>query len=46
MLGRQLPRAEEWQVRDLAEVVERGGHASGVLSLSQALALVGLPEGG
>jgi hypothetical protein len=41
-LGSQLPCAEEWQVRDLAEVVERRGHASRVLPLSQALALVGL----
>jgi hypothetical protein len=41
-LGRQLPRAEEWQVRDLAELVERRGHASRVLPLSHALARVGL----
>jgi len=41
-LGAQLPRAEEWQVRELAEIVERGGHARHVLPLSQALAQVGL----
>jgi hypothetical protein len=42
-LGAQLPCAEEWQVRNLAEVVERGGHASRVLPLSRALMLAGLP---
>ena len=41
-LGAQLPRAEEWQVRDLAEIVEREGHAGRVLTLSEALSLVGL----
>jgi hypothetical protein len=41
-LGAQLPRAEEWQVRDLAEIVERSGHAGRVRPLSEALALVGL----
>ena len=41
-LGAQLPRAQEWQVRDLAEIVERGGHASRVIPLSQALDRVGL----
>jgi len=41
-LGAQLPRAEEWQVRELAEIVERGGHARHVLPLSQALAQFGL----
>lgn len=41
-LAAQLPYAEEWQVRDLAEVVERGGHANSVLPLSHALAVVGL----
>ena len=44
-LGAQLPRAEEWQVRDLAEIVERGGHASIVHPLSQALAQLGLGSG-
>ena len=44
-LGAQLPRAEEWQVRDLAEIVERGGHASSVHPLSQALAQLGLGTG-
>lgn len=41
-LGAQLPRAAEWQVRDLAEIVERGGHASRVIPLSRALARAGL----
>ena len=45
VLSRQLPCAEEWQIRDLAEVVERGSHTGGVLSLSQALALAGLSDG-
>ena len=44
VLGRQLPTAEEWQVRELAEAVQRGGQASRVLPLSRALAMVGLPE--
>jgi antirestriction protein len=43
-LGAQLPYAEEWQVRDLAEVVVRGRHARQVLPLSRALALAGLPS--
>ena len=43
-LGRQLPFAQEWQVRDLAELIERGGHARDVVPLSRALSLVGLPE--
>jgi hypothetical protein len=41
-LGAQLPCAEEWQVRDLAELVERGGRATRVLPLSRALVTVGL----
>ena len=41
-LGAQLPRAEEWQVRELAEIVERRGHAGRVRPLSEALSLVGL----
>jgi hypothetical protein len=41
-LGAQLPRAEEWQVRDLAEIIERSGHAGRVRPLSEALSLVGL----
>ena len=41
-LGAQLPRAEEWQVRDLAEIIEREGHAGRVRPLSEALSLVGL----
>jgi hypothetical protein len=41
-LGAQLPRAEEWQVRDLAEIVERGGHEGRVRPLSEALHLAGL----
>lgn len=41
-LGAQLPRAEEWQVRELAEFVERRGHAGRVRPLSEALSLVGL----
>ena len=44
VLGRQLPGAEEWQVRELAEVVERGAHARSVLPLSRALGMVGLPD--
>ena len=32
-------------MRELAEVVERAGHARGVLPLSRALGMVGLPEG-
>jgi hypothetical protein len=44
-LGAQLPCAEEWQVRDLAEIVERAGHASSVLPLSEALTQVGLGAG-
>ena len=44
-LGAQLPRAEEWQVRELAEIVEQQGHGSRVLSLSWALARVGLSGG-
>jgi ferredoxin len=46
VLGRQLPSAQEWQVRDLAELIERSGHARSVLPLSRALTLVGLPERG
>jgi len=41
-LGAQLPCIEEWQVRNLAEVVERGAHTSRVLTLSRALTLAGL----
>ena len=41
-LGAQLPRAREWQVRDLAEIVERSGHGDRVRSLSAALDLAGL----
>ena len=41
-LGAQLPRAEEWQVRELAEFVERRGHAGRVRPLSEVLPLVGL----
>jgi ferredoxin len=43
VLGAQLPCAEEWQVRDLAELVQRGGHADTPLPLSRALAMIGLP---
>ena len=43
-LGSQLPCAEEWQVRDLAEVVERGGHAGRVRPLADALSVVGLSD--
>jgi ferredoxin len=46
VLGAQLPFAEEWQVRDLAELVERGGHGGAVVPLSRALAMVRLPGGG
>ena len=45
VLGAQLPCAEEWQVRDLAEFVERGGHAGQVLPLNRALDEVGLSGG-
>lgn len=45
-LGAQLPRAAEWQVRDLAEVVARGGHARRVLPLARALDHVGLAAHG
>jgi hypothetical protein len=41
-LGAQLPRAEEWQVRDLAAFVERRSHTGRVRPLSEALARVGL----
>ena len=44
-LGAQLPHAEEWQVRDLAEIIEREGHAGRVRPLSEALSLVGLSGG-
>ena len=44
-LGAHLPRAEEWQVRDLAEIVERGAHSRSVHPLSQALAQLGLGGG-
>lgn len=44
-LGSQLPCAQEWQVRDLAEAVERGRHAERVVPLSRALELVGLAGG-
>ena len=42
-LGAQLPCAEEWQVLDLAEIVERGGHAGRVRTLTTALAEAGIP---
>ena len=42
-LGAQLPCAEEWQVLDLAEIVERRGHAGEVRTLSTVLAESGLP---
>ena len=42
-LGAQLPCAEEWQVLDLAEIVERGGHAGRVRTLTTALADAGIP---
>ena len=45
VLGAQLPCAEEWQVRDLAELVERRNHGAKVLPLSRALTMVGLPGG-
>lgn len=41
-LGAQLPRAPEWQVRDLAQIVSRAGHAPRALPLGEALDLVGL----
>ena len=42
-LGAQLPCAEEWQVLDLAEIVERRGHADEVRTLTTALAESGIP---
>ena len=42
-LGAHLPCAEEWQVLDLAEIVERGGHAGRVRTLTTALAEAGIP---
>ena len=36
-LGAQLPCAEEWQVLDLVEIVERRGHADRVHTLTTAL---------
>ena len=42
-LGAQLPCAEEWQVLDLAEIVERRGHAGRVRTLTTALADAGIP---
>ena len=41
-LGAQLPCAEEWQVLDLAEIVERRGHSDQVHSLTTALARTGI----
>jgi hypothetical protein len=41
-LGAQLPCAAEWQVLELAEIVERGGHAGRVRTLTTALAESGL----
>ena len=41
-LGAQLPRAEEWQVLDLVEIVEKRGHADKVHSLSVTLAESGI----
>jgi len=41
-LGAQLPCATEWQVLELAEIVERGGHAGRVRTLTTALAESGL----
>ena len=41
-LGAQLPCAEEWQVLDLAEIVERRGHAGRVHTLTTALAESGI----
>jgi LSD1 subclass zinc finger protein len=42
-LGAHLPCAEEWQVLELAEIVERGGHAGRVRTLTTALAEAGIP---
>ena len=36
-LGAQLPCAEEWQVLELVEIVERRGHADRVHTLTTAL---------
>jgi hypothetical protein len=41
-LGAQLPCAEEWQVLDLAEIVERRGRARRVHTLTTALAESGI----
>jgi hypothetical protein len=41
-LGAQLPCAAAWQVLELAEIVERGGHAGRVRTLTTALAESGL----
>jgi hypothetical protein len=41
-LGAQLPCAAEWQVLELAEIVERGGHTGRVRTLTTALAESGL----
>lgn len=42
VLAAQLPHVAEWRVRELAEIVERSGHGSRVLPLSQALTQAGL----
>ena len=41
-LGAQLPCAAEWQVLELAEIVERSGHTGRVRTLTTALAESGL----
>jgi hypothetical protein len=41
-LGAQLPCAEEWEVLELVEVVERGGHTGRVRTLTTVLAESGI----
>jgi hypothetical protein len=41
-LGAQLPCAEEWQVLELVEIVERRGHAERVHTLTKALTESGI----
>jgi len=41
-LGAQLPCAEEWQVLELVEVVERGGQTGRVRTLTTVLAESGI----
>jgi hypothetical protein len=43
-LGAQLPCAEEWQVLELVEIVERGGHAGRVRPLTKVLAESGISK--